>query len=133
MRCSNRRRTRASRTPLNAGDVLRGRVPIYGTVDAGRKLCLRLVDVTKEAGLRYSRVFPAVYFAVDSTGDLVALLCTHVDDLLLASTPEGDRIIQHVLDAFRIGKVEEGTFRFCGREYVQPPDFYHHRECPGQH
>ena len=81
------------------------------------------MDVTKEAGLRSSRVFPAVNFAADSTGDLVALLCTHVDDLLFASTPEGNRIIQHVLDAFRIGKVEEGTFRLCGREYVQALDF----------
>ena len=43
----------------------------------------------------------------------MALLCTHVDDLLFASTSEGDRIIQHVLDAFRIGKVEKGTFQFC--------------------
>ena len=64
-----------------------------------------------------------MYFAVDSTGDLLARLCTHVDDPLFASTPEGDRIIQHVLDAFRIGKVEKGTFRFCGRQYAQSPDF----------
>ena len=30
--------------------------------------------------------------------------------------------MQQLLDRFKIGRIDSGTFRFCGREYVQSAD-----------
>ena len=50
------------------------------------------------------------------------MLCTHVDDFFWAAFGEGELKIQQLLDHFKTGRIEEGSFRFCGREYVQHPD-----------
>ena len=95
-------------------------VPIYGTIDAGRNLYLKLLDTTNQSGFRRYLIFSALYYALDENGELVALLCTHVDDLLFASRGVGTAMIQKVFDTFKIGKIESGAFRFCGREELRP-------------
>ncbi|CAE7255946.1 RE2 [Symbiodinium natans] len=98
------------------------RVPVYGTTDAGRNLYLRIVEETKCIGLKSSQIMSALYYAHDTSGRLCAMLCTHVDDFFWAAFGEGELKIQQLLDHFKIGRIEEGSFRFCGREYAQHPD-----------
>ncbi|CAE7256170.1 RE2 [Symbiodinium natans] len=98
------------------------RVPVYGTTDAGRNLYLRIVEETKSIGLKSSQIMSALYYAHDTSGRLCAMLCTHVDDFFWAAFGEGELKIQQLLDHFKIGRIEEGSFRFCGREYAQHPD-----------
>jgi len=38
----------------------------------------------KTAGMKASKVMPALYYPLDENGELDAMLCTHVDDLLFA-------------------------------------------------
>ena len=43
--------------------------------------------------------------------------------MLWAATAEAEAAIQKILDTFAVRKVEEGTFRFCGKEVKQSPCF----------
>ena len=47
-----------------------------------------------------------------------------MDDFLWAAIPNGEPVVQRLLDRFKIGHIESDTFtfRFCGREYVQVSD-----------
>ena len=99
------------------------RVPIYGSIDAGRGFYLRMDSEVKGAGMKASKVMPALYYHHDENGELDAMLCTHVDDLLFAHKPSGAKVIQEILEKFSVGKTEEGSFRYCGRRFTQHSDF----------
>ena len=99
------------------------RVPIYGSIDAGRGFYLRMDSEVKTAGMKASKVMPALYYHQDKNGELDAMLCTHVDDLLFAHKPSGAKVIQEILGNFSVGKTEEGSFRYCGRRFTQHDDF----------
>ena len=59
----------------------------------------------------------------DDDGNVLALCGTHVDDLIWACKPEADALLQKVIDTFTCGDVEEGDFRYCGKEVHQDDDF----------
>ena len=99
------------------------RVPIYGSIDAGRGFYLRMDSEVKTAGMKASKMMPALYYHQDENGELDAMLCTHVDDLLFAHKPSGAKVIQEILGKFSVGKTEEGSFRYCGRRFTQHGDF----------
>ena len=73
--------------------------------------------------MKASKVMPALYCHHDDNGELDAMLCTHVDDLLIAHKPSGAKVIQEILEKFSVGKTEEGSFRYCGRHFTQHSDF----------
>eukprot|EP00435_Cladocopium_sp_Y103_P049354 s1856_g14.t2 len=74
-------------------------------------------------GMKALKVMPALYFHQDENGDLDAMLCTHVDDLLFAHKPSGAKVMEEILGKFSVGKTEEGSFRYCGRRFTQHDDF----------
>ena len=49
-------------------------------------------------------MMPALYYHQDENGELDAMLCTHVDDLLFAHKPSGAKVIQEILGKFSVGK-----------------------------
>ena len=53
----------------------------------------------------------------------MAIVGSHVDDLLWANAPEVDHMVDYVLKTFECGKIEEGKFRYCGKEIEQLDDF----------
>ena len=89
------------------------RAPIYGSIDTGRGFYLRMDSEVKTAGMKVSKVMPALYYHQDENGELDAMLCTHVDDLLFAHKPSGAKVVQEILGKFSVGKTEEGSFRYC--------------------
>eukprot|EP00973_Karenia_brevis_P048306 6705942-Karenia_brevis.AAC.1 len=44
---------------------------------------------------------------------------THVDDIMWASFPGWESIVQDFLKKFEVQKVTQDEFRLCGQEYVQ--------------
>jgi len=50
------------------------------------------------------------------------MVCTHVDDLPFAYTDEGKEAVDAILNRFSVGKIEEGSFRYCGRRFSQDDD-----------
>ena len=97
------------------------RVPIYGLSDSGRGFWLRLDKEAKEAGFKASSIFPSFYFFPDpdEAGECVALMTTHVDDLLIAHTVKGREYVERLLGKFEMGSLEQGNFRYCGKQFVQ--------------
>ena len=69
------------------------RVPVYGTHDGGRKFWKRLKTSATRKGFKENSILKALYALHNSEGRLIALLCTHVDDLLWAAEPEAEPIM----------------------------------------
>ena len=91
---------------------------LYGTQDAGRKFWQRFSTVIKENDFAPNKFAPALY-SISKDGDIKGLLVTHVDDLGWAVKPGYEANMKKILDTFSVRKVEEGEFRFCGKEIKQ--------------
>ena len=98
--------------------VIKVNVPIYGTKDAGRMFWKRLREVIIGAGMRPNKHIKALY-TLEVDGVIKIMLATHVDDLMWTAEPGYEHIVQKVLETFDIRKIEQGEFRFCGREVKQ--------------
>jgi len=102
--------------------MILARVPIYGTADAGRRFWQRFREEIVGAGFREIQISKALY-ALEKDGKILAVMVTHVDDMMWAAMPEAEANIQKILDSFAVRKVETGKFRFCGKEVHQSDDF----------
>ena len=98
------------------------RVPIYGLTDSGRGFWVRLDGDAKECGLKASMIYPALYYLPGNDGSCVALLATHVDDLLFTYLPEGEEKIMKFLQKFELGSQEVDNFRYCGKQFSRELD-----------
>ena len=99
------------------------RLPIYGLCDSGRGFWLRLDADAKEVGVKPSRIFPAFYCLKNEEGKPIAVMTTHVDDLLYAYLPGGEPTMARLLSKFEVGTAEVGVFRYCGKQFTQADDF----------
>ena len=99
------------------------RLPIYGLCDSGRGFWLRLDSEAREVGLKPSLIFPAFYCLKNQDNKPIAVMTTHVDDLLYAYLPEGKEAMDRLLSKFEVGSTETGCFRYCGKQFTQGPDY----------
>ena len=104
--------------------MILARVPIYGQGDAGRKFWKRFRSVILRNKFRENKIAKALY-VIEVDGDVKALLITHVDDLCWAAQPEYEQCMDEILKEFVVNdaKIQEGEFRFCGKEIKQMEDF----------
>ena len=58
-----------------------------------------------------SHIYPALYFLPGSDGDCVAVMASHVDDLLYSYLPEGEDTVKNLLSKFDLGSTEMDNFR----------------------
>lgn len=98
------------------------RVPIYGLTDSGRGFWMQLDGDAKDCGFKASVIYPALYYLPGSDGDCVALLASHVDDLLYTYLPEGEEVVAKFLQKFELGSQEVDNFRCCGKQFSREPD-----------
>ena len=98
------------------------RVPIYGLTDSGRGFWLRLDGDARSSGLKQSKFYPGLYFLPGPDKDCVALMATHVDDILCAYIPEGKSVIDSFLEKFNLGSSESNSFRYCGKQFERTAD-----------
>ena len=98
------------------------RVPIYGTVDAGRGFWKELREDIIATGLKENAIIRAWYH-YEEDGEVKVMLATHVDDLLWACKPGYEHIVQGLLDKYTLKTIDQGAFRFCGREILQDDEF----------
>ena len=102
--------------------AIAARVPIYGTQDAGRQFYKKFRKVATTAGWTECRSLKSFYY-LQVDGDLKVILAAHVDDLIWACEEGYESEVEKIFGCFEIKKIEEGKFRFCGREYNQLEDF----------
>ena len=60
-------------------------------------------------------IYPALYYLPGSDGSCVALLASHVDDLLFTYLPESEETIKKFLQTFELGSQKVDNFRYCGK------------------
>ncbi len=58
-------------------------------------------------------------YSYSVNGIVMILMATHVDDVIWASEPEFETIVQEMQRVLQLGALEEYTFRFCGVEMKQ--------------
>jgi hypothetical protein len=108
---------------VKEGAVIAARVPIYGTKDAGRGFWLRLKEDMLQAGYSLNKILPTLFAFRDCNDHIVGMMASNVDDLLFAASGDAEKAIYKVLKGFNVDKVQEGEFRFCGKEVKQYEDF----------
>ena len=95
---------------------------MYGLTDSGRGFWLRLDGDARSSGLKQSKFYPGLYFLPGPDKDCVALMATHVDDILYAYIPEGKSVIDSFLEKFNLGSSESNSFRYCGKQFERTAD-----------
>ena len=62
-------------------------------------------------------------------GEVLVVMCTHVDDLLWAHDVRAKPMIDKILKRFIVGDQETRNFRYCGKEIQQDSNFDIHITC----
>ena len=103
------------RHPTDPGKVFYAQGSIYGTKDAGRAWYKHLKKYFQEQGILESKLERGVY-RFYLKGELVMVLHSHVDDLLVArkvDCKEVDKILEEMTRFLHLDK-REGEFDYCG-------------------
>ena len=95
-------------------------VPVYGTKDAGRGLWRRMRSVFLGKGFVEHLILSATY-TLDNV--VYCIMNALVDDILLASEPAVDDIMNAILQELIPGTIEETNFKYRGVEIAQLEDF----------
>ena len=91
------------------------RKPVYGLGDAPRAWFESFSGFLLERKGKYTATDPAFLWWVNERGELVGLMCIHVDDTLFGGTLQFDvDVVQAVEKRFPVGKRSVGNFEFIG-------------------
>ena len=86
----------------------------YGLIDGSRLFYLQLKEKLEQLGMREVSGNSAL-FTMHSDGKLIGLVCSHVDDLLMAGNEKFKTILtDKVLKMFKFSKVEWKKFKYLG-------------------
>jgi hypothetical protein len=86
---------------FKTGHVLHVKKALYGLSESGRRWYECLRDALKDMGLKQSFHDPCVFYRRDSKGTI--LVCTHVDDALIAGDPKNiDELKERIRATFKI-------------------------------
>ena len=87
----------------------------YGLADASRRWYLRVVDELTRLGGRQSKYDKAVFTWHDSRNVLIGIVASHVDDFILAGSPDfHSNVVSVMHDVFAIGSNESSSFKYIG-------------------
>lgn len=108
--------------------LLRLKKPVYGLPEAPRAWYMSLMQVlTKECGFEVSSMDPALFIHRGKQG-VDAMIITHVDDLMIASsgTPGIEEKLQHLRSRSPFGEWDhvesKGVVSYCGKEVTVAND-----------
>ena len=105
---------------VEKGKIWKLRVSLYGLQDASLRFHWKVRTVFKEMGLEQSKLDPAVFYMRDSKGEVAGIIGSHVDDFMIAGTPEWtDKMVEDIGSKFELGSVEKDNFMYCGHRVIQ--------------
>lgn len=95
---------------------------VYGLSDASRNWYFSVRNKLLKNGCVQSKTDLALFFWYDEE-KIAGIFIMHVDDFLWAGTPNFKRlVIDHIRNAFQIGKEAEGQFTYVGMEIQHRED-----------
>ncbi len=108
---------------LSPGTIWKLRTAVYGLADASRQwffTARRMLG--DEIGLIQMKLEQAVFYSIDSSGQLEGILLMHVDDFLYAGSDRFIAKVERIKEIVKIGKVQSGDVTFCGLSMQQKDD-----------
>ena len=109
---------------VNPNGAIAVNKPVYGTKDAGRRFYRTFRRRALECKLVENRLCRSMYSFKDENNKIVLLAGAHVDDIMWACHPDYEYVItKELFTFFTVKEIQEGSFRFCGREYLQHDDY----------
>jgi hypothetical protein len=99
--------------------LLVAKKPVYGTKDAPCGFWRSLRKTMLAAGFRPVPHKRAAYVLNTPDGKIDGLCICHVDDLLCCGGQLTQNAMKFVQEKLKFGKVEDSTFRYCGRTISQ--------------
>lgn len=79
---------------------------------------MRLDGEAKAAGFTASRIYPSFYYCLNEEKKTIAVLTTHVDDLLFFQFAGRRSCGRKIVGSFGIGSAEKRNFRYCGKQLL---------------
>ena len=92
---------------------------VYGTKDAPRGWFKTLDSSMKSEDFKAIPYEQAAYVLHEPDGSLAGLVVSHVDDLMWTGGSFIEEKMQKIIDKYKFGKVEQNSFRYCGRDVVR--------------
>lgn len=114
---------------VKPGSILRAKNPVYGTKDAPRGFWRSLHRTLIDAGFRQVPHENAAYVYNNKDGTVNGMVICHVDDLVWCGDQETIKAMDIVQSKLKFGKVQDSTFRYCGRTITQDDEGIH-ITCP---
>ena len=104
---------------IPAGSLSVAKKPVYGTKDAPRGFWRSLNKTMLKAGFRAVPHEQAAYVMNGPNGEIDGLCICHVDDLLWCGGQKTQEAMKFVQDFLKFGKIEDTSFKYCGRTITQ--------------
>ena len=101
--------------PLGPGNLARLRKGVFGLADSPRRWYLRLHRSLTQLGWQRSVMDAAMWTLRDSKGNLLGIVLSHVDDLLIAGSSEAHRSMVKLGEELGFGSFEQDRFQYCGK------------------
>ena len=102
------------------GQLWKLKVALYGLNDASLQFFLKSKKVLLDLGCQQSTMDPALFYKRNSKGELIGLICAHVDDYIHCGSKEfQDTVIKKLVTIFQMGKTESKQFEYVGFDIKQ--------------
>ena len=95
---------KVSQEGIAGGEMLASRVPVFGTKDGGRGWWLRMKNTCRQFKFTLNQILPTLFTPRNEESKIIAVMSSHVDDLLCCYLPEGAEATNSVLQNFLVGK-----------------------------
>ena len=100
---------------VSKGQLWKLKVALYGLNDASLQFFIKSKKVLLDLGCQQSTMDPALFFKRNSKGELIGLICAHVDDYIHCGTKEFQQtVIKKLVTIFQMGKTESKEFKYVG-------------------
>ena len=93
---------------------------LYGLRDASKMWYSRIKNALLRLGFEISKLDPAVFYFRNKNKEVIGLVGVHVDDFIHAGSDSFNQyVISPLMDEFKVGKNEKGSFMYTGFKITQ--------------
>ena len=96
---------------VKKGQLWRLKVALYGLNDANLQFFIKSKKILLELGCEQSKIDPTLFYKRNKKGELIGLICTHVDDYIHCGMEEFQTTdIEKLVTLFKMGKTKSKIF-----------------------
>ena len=108
---------------LDKGYLWRLEKCLYGLCDASKMWYTRIKTSLLRLGFEISKLDPAVFYYKNKKNEIIGLVGVHVDDFIHCGSDSFNKyVILPLMEEFKVGKNEKGSFMYTGFKITQDSD-----------